>query len=238
MKIAKKIKYRFLIPLLALPFLGLSQSACGFHPLYGSTGKDDPDVQNEMQKVFVANIPTRFGQEMRLALQEELSGSSSEDPQGYIVRVMGNMQTSAIGTHSDNTSGRSQMVGSATWHLYRVGPDPKILASGSASALDGYDPTIDEVFAKNLDNQNVEARVARALAAQMAQGIAVYFKSGAQSVAHHRWKTGKYLDPDDQEGTGVATEGNIAPDGMPDSVLGYTSHDVSTEPGGSTGQDE
>ncbi|KMQ91878.1 leucyl-trna synthetase, partial [Lasius niger] len=221
-----------------LPLLAIALSSCDFQPLYGSSGPEDPKVQLKLKQVFVANIPTRFGQEMRLQLQEQLSGASNEDPQGYVLRATGGLQYSYIGIHKDNTAGRIQVLGFASWHLYKVGPDPKVIASGSARALDGYDPTIDEAFASRLNNQSVEGRVAKNLADQMAQGVAVFFKTGVQSVGNARPRVGKYTDPDAQNGTGIASQQSYAPDGMPIGAMGYTDNSVSTTAAGSDGLDE
>ncbi|QCE32594.1 hypothetical protein FAI41_02795 [Acetobacteraceae bacterium] len=237
-KIFKRIKNCVLRSALALPLFAIALSSCDFHPLYGSSGADDPKVQLKLKQVFVANIPTRFGQEMRLALQEQLSGASNEDPQGYVVRATGGLEYSYIGIHADNTAGRIQVLGYASWHLYKVGPDPKILASGSARALDGYDPTINEAFAETMNNQSVEGRVAKNLADQMAQGIAVFFKSGVQSVGHAKPRMGKYIDPDAQNGSGVASQESVSPDGFPMGVMGYSDNSVSTTAAGSDGLDE
>ncbi len=48
-------------------------AGCGFHPLYGAA---DQAAVAHLPDIFVQPIPERSGQELRLALQQRLAGTS------------------------------------------------------------------------------------------------------------------------------------------------------------------
>lgn len=208
--------------------VSLGLGGCGFQPLYGTQSPQSAQVSRELQRVYVANIPTRFGQEMRLQLQQDLAGADPEHPDGYVLRVNGRSAFEAIDIHTDNTSGRTRVVGSANWRLYTVGATPKLLAEGHAQTLDGYDPTIEQYFSQTLNNETIEKRVAQNLAHDMVQQVSVWFKSHVSLGA-----APKIQSPSVPNTDAIPTENGtplqyIGSDGFPAAATGRTESNGST----------
>ncbi|GAN68639.1 lipoprotein [Acetobacter orleanensis] len=163
---------------LAVLLLGapLALSGCGFQPLYGER-EDAPQINAELKRVYVANIPERMGQQVRLALQQNMAGDGPEDPDGYKLVVQPSIGWESLDIHSDNTSGRVRMNAHAHWTLFSVEQYPKLLAQGDASALDGYTATYEQYFAQTLNGETTTGRVAKTLADQVTQQVATWFRT-------------------------------------------------------------
>lgn len=213
-----------------LPALG----GCGFQPLYGTQDGRSQTVSRELQRVYVANISTRFGQEMRLQLQQEMAGADPEHPDGYVLRVDGRSAFEAVDIHTDNTSGRTRVVGSANWRLYTIGATPKLLAEGHARTLDGYNPTIEQYFSQSLNDETIEKRVAQNLAHDMVQQISIWFRSHVAPGPAQKVQTPSVPDTDSiptENGTPLQYIGS---DGFPAAATGRANANGSTA---STGED-
>ena len=155
-----------------LGLLSASVSACGFQPLYGYGAPGQIDAQAQLKRVYVANIPDRYGQLIRLALQSQMAGAGPETPDGYTLQVNSWVTQESIDTHADNTSGRTRMTGHAHWALFTVGQSPQFLAAGDATTLDGVNSTFEQMFAENLNDETAIARVARTMADIITQQVA------------------------------------------------------------------
>ncbi|MBO1326151.1 hypothetical protein K2X14_09690 [Acetobacter sp. TBRC 12305] len=153
-------------------------AGCGFKPLYG-TQDGQADIAAEMAQVYVANIGDRTGQQLRLALQAELEQGAAEDPHKYTLVVRPSFGGEAVDIHADNTSGRIRITGHAHWQLYTVAMTPKLLAQGDTSALDGYTATYEQYFAQTLNTETANGRLAHTLAHQVAQQVAIWFRTRA-----------------------------------------------------------
>lgn len=215
----------------ALLLTPLSLGGCGFQPLYGGKALSGKKVQDELRQVYVANIPSRFGQTIRLALQQNMAGSEEERPQGYVLKTTASVSYEAVDIHQDNTSGRTRVVGWANWQLYTVEDNPHLLAQGYARALDGYDPTINQYFAQTLNNETVQGRIASNLANQMTQQVAIWFKAHQSIGIDKRIKPGKYLDVDAMPTDTGAAKQHLDIDGIPASATGRTPVGSSTVTG-------
>ncbi|AQS87627.1 hypothetical protein AA101099_2730 [Neoasaia chiangmaiensis NBRC 101099] len=209
---------RRLFPVFALAFL----SGCGFQPLYGSTGNGKPEVAQQMQDVFVANIPERTGQALRLALQEAMGGASSREPNGYTLQVSPGFSAQAIDIHGDNTSGRTRELGTAHWRLFTVEQTPRLLAEGDASTLDGYSPTFEQYFAQTLDQENTDTRVAQTLAANITQQVAVWFRTHNKPATGNAAEVPSYFDPNAMPNANGQPYEKAGPDGFPAAATGRT----------------
>lgn len=170
---------------LALLTAPLALSGCGFHPLYEDT-KVHPGVSEKLKRIYVASIPERFGQQMRLALQQELSGAGPEDPDAYTLQVNPSMSMESIDIHLDNTSGRFRAVGRAHWSLYTVGVSPQLLAQGDVSTLDGINNTFEQYFTQNLNMETMQGRIAKNLAEEVTQQIATWFETQTAPATSHK----------------------------------------------------
>ncbi|MDE7548811.1 hypothetical protein PY793_12565 [Acetobacter fabarum] len=204
--------------LMAAPLL---VSGCGFKPLYGEE-KGAVDVPAELKDVYVANIPQRFGQQVRLALQAQMAGDGPEDPHKYKLVVQPSISGEAIDIHGDNTSGRTRMQATAQWQLLTIEQNPRLITQGYAQALDGYTNTYEQYFAQTLNMENTIGRIAQTLGEQITQQVATWFKTHATpaDVQDNQPKTlypSPNLIPDSDQGTPMEQEG---PDAIPNMATG------------------
>ena len=163
-----------LVPAALAALLASPLAGCGFHPLYGAA---DEAAIAKLPDIFVQQIPERNGQELRLALQQRLAGSSEAAPQGYTLSVGYSISGESIGIHGDNTAGRNRLVGRAHWTLASVSPSPTTLASGDARSVDGYNVINEQFFAANIANDTTDQRIADNLADTISEQLAVWFNN-------------------------------------------------------------
>ncbi len=161
------------LALAAAPIL-LSLAGCGFHPLYGAA---DQAAIARLPDIFVQPIPERSGQELRLALQQRLAGSSAAQPQGYTLSVSFSVSGESVGIHGDNTAERNRVVGRAHWTLASVSPAPMTLTSGDARAVDGYNIINEQFFAATVAGDTTQQRLADNLADTVAEQLATWFNT-------------------------------------------------------------
>ncbi|WP_025840945.1 lipoprotein [Asaia platycodi] len=200
----------------------LALSGCGFQPLYGSNGAGGARVTHELQRIYVANIPERQGQELRLALQEQLGGASTKAPDGYTLNVSFGVNASVIDIHSDNTAGRFREIGSAHWRLWTVEATPKFLAEGDVSSLDGFNATFEQYLAQTLNDETVRARLAETLAGSIRQQIATWFKSQIKPSRNNPSDVPSYFDPTAMPTKDGQPYEKAGPDGFPAAATGRT----------------
>lgn len=211
-----------------------SLGACGFQPLYGKqSAQKEVAVNDQLKNVFVANIPSRFGQEIRLALQKEMAGDGPERPEGYVLRVSATASLESVDVHEDNTSGRTRGVGWADWRLYRVGDMDNVLARGYARTMDGYNMYIEQYFAQTLNNETLYKRIGENLAHEITMQVAVWFKAHQSLGQEKSIRPGRDPYLDRLPGIQRTDMRNLGVDGFPASMTGRSSNSVTT----STGED-
>ncbi|WP_338332069.1 hypothetical protein [Acetobacter sp. LMG 32666] len=194
--------------LMAAPLL---LSGCGFKPLYGEE-KGAVDVSAELQDIYVANIPERFGQQLRLALQSQMAADGPEDPHKYKLVVLPTLSAEAIDIHGDNTTGRTRMLATAHWRLMTIEQAPQLVAQGYTQTLDGYTNTYEQYFALALNMESVRGRVAQALGEQVTQQVATWFRTHATPAAvpdnqPKAFYPSPNLIPDSDRGAAMEQEG-------------------------------
>ena len=200
----------------------LALSGCGFQPLYGSNGDGGARVTHEMQRIYVSNIPERQGQELRLALQEQLGSGSTKAPDGYTLNVSYGVNASVIDIHSDNTAGRYRELGTAHWRLYTVEPSPRFLAEGDVNELDGFNATFEQYFGQTLNDETVRARIAQTLAGSIRQQIAIWFKTQIKPSRNNAADLPSYFDPNAMPTQNGQPYEKAGPDGFPAAATGRT----------------
>ncbi len=169
-----------LVPGLLLAGLG----GCGFHPLYGA---GDQAAIARLPDIFVQPIGDRSGQELRLALQQRLAGTSDAEPQGYTLAVSYSISGEAVGINGDNSSERTRLVGRAHWVLASVSPAAVPVTSGDARVVDGFNVINEQYFASNLATETTQQRLAGNLADIMTTQLATWFtnhRPPASAPAH------------------------------------------------------
>jgi LPS-assembly lipoprotein len=168
------MQLRNVIAGLSLIGLALSISACGFKPLYAPSGATNA----ELSQVFVAVIPNRDGQLLRQALQEHLDGNGLSD-KTYILQVQYSLQYSSEGIQQDTSISRNRYIGTAHWVLRKPGPLGEKVASGSERNLDGSNAINSQFFYGDLSGEAINRRMADALASQITEKLAAYFRANA-----------------------------------------------------------
>ncbi len=157
---------------LAPVLLPLALGGCGFHPLYGA---DDRAALSRLPDIFVQPIADRSGQELRLALQQRLAGTSDASPEGYTLAVSYSIAGEAVGINGDNSSERTRLVGRAHWVLASVSPTAVPVTSGDARVVDGFNIVNEQYFASNLANETTQQRLAGNLADIVTTQVATWF---------------------------------------------------------------
>lgn len=160
-----------LAPALAL---ALALAACGFHPLYAP-----PEAGNntKLQQVFVGVIANRNGQLLRQALQARLEGAGSDAPKTYVLDVSLSQSGEALAYAQDNSTSRERDVATANWSLRRADPPGARVTSGTARAVDGHDVLNAQFFYSDLQTDSATRRLAEAVADQITQALATYFRT-------------------------------------------------------------
>ncbi|MCQ8239273.1 hypothetical protein [Rhizosaccharibacter radicis] len=210
-----------------LPLAGLLLLAgCGFRPLYG---KNEPAAaERQLPAIYVESIPERGGQLLRQALQQRLAGAAESRPQIYTLTVGLGGSSEAVGIHSDNTSGRTRVTGSAHWVLMTTYPAPMALAQGDARTVDGFNVINEQYFASTIAGETTQARVAANLADTITTQVASWFDTHVKPAqAQQAPAAATYLTPGGVPGDTVSTSPTTAaqPDGLPASATGRQSLD-------------
>jgi LPS-assembly lipoprotein len=155
-------------------------AGCGFQPVYMPTasGRAGP-AQRELAAINIDLIPDRPGQLLRQNLQERLASDSGGTPQRYDLAVTFTISGEGIGVLNDNAATRVRLIGSARWTLKARDSAQTQITSGTARAMDAFNVLDQQYFAADIDNEQVDKRLASALADQIAMQLAVYFRRRA-----------------------------------------------------------
>ena len=212
---------------------------CGFQPLYGSPAGSTAaggTIPDQLRQIYVASIPERYGQELRLFLQQNLAGAEQEDPNGYTLRVNSYVMNEAIDIHSDNTTGRTRATAHAHWMLYTVAPTPMLVTQGDTQVMDGENETFEQYFAQNLNQTALARRVAQAVADRITQQLAIWFKTHAAPAQRTVMPQATYVDPNvmPNSSTEIPRQ-SVGEDGLPGMAIGRSSPDPSGTAGGDPG---
>jgi LPS-assembly lipoprotein len=153
---------------------------CGFEPVYMPTasGHAGP-AQRELAAISVSLIPDRPGQLLRQDLQERLASDSGATPLRYDLSVTFRISGEGIGILQTDAATRIRLTGTARWTLKGRDPAQTQITSGSAHAIDAFNVLDQQYFAADLENEQVQKRLASAMADQIAMQLAVFFRRRA-----------------------------------------------------------
>ncbi len=205
--------------LMAAPLL---LSGCGFKPLYGEEKGGGAEVSTELKDIYVANIPERFGQQVRLALQAQMASDGPEDPHKYKLLVHPSVSAESIDIHGDNTTGRTRMLATAHWQLMTIEATPQLVTQGDTQTLDGYTSTYEQYFAQTMNMESTMGRIAQTLGEQVTQQVATWFRTHAHpaTISDDRPKAyypSPNVIPESEKGAPMEQEGA---DAIPDMATG------------------
>ncbi len=169
--------------LLTLGSAGLL-AGCGFQPVYMPTasGRAGP-AQRELAAIAVGLIPDRPGQLLRQDLQERLASDFNGIEHRYDLAVIFTVSGEGIGIESDNAATRIRLIGNARWTLKARDPAQTQITSGSARAMDAFNVLDQQYFAADMDNEQVQKRLASDLADQIAMQLVVFFRRRAAEAS-------------------------------------------------------
>jgi LPS-assembly lipoprotein len=156
--------------------LGLvgATAGCGFHPLY-APGGNAGDAQ--LQSVYVEIIANRPGQLLRQALQQRLEGTDGTVQKRFVLTVSYLEAGAGLGIQTSSVITRTRDTGKAVWVLQEADPPGAKLTYGTVRSLDGYDILNNQFFYSDLAEEAVQRRLADAVADQIVQSLAVYFRA-------------------------------------------------------------
>ncbi len=162
----------------ALLPLGLAAllPGCGFRPLYAPASGGRPSVaQQGLAAIDIGLIPDRSGQLLRQALQDRFERQGAGVAHHYDLAIAYSIAQEGIGIQPDTSTTYSRVSGTASWTLTAQDPPHKVLISGTASALDGYNFINNQFFAAELEYETIQRRLAANLADQIMLQLSRYF---------------------------------------------------------------
>jgi len=167
-----RIGRRAFLPILATPLL----AACGFRPVYGpaAAGKDSAAAQ-ALAEISVGLIPERTGQVLRLALQERFERAGIAAAHQYDLSVSFSISAEQIAFEPDSNTTWERMIGTAHYTLISQDPGRATVTSGVARNVDGFNLFDQQYFAADQESDEVQRRIAQAVADQIALQLATFF---------------------------------------------------------------
>lgn len=154
-------------------------AGCGFQPVYMPTASGKPGVaQRELAAVNVPLMAGRPGQLFRQALQEQLA-SDGGTPHLYDLDASFWVTGEGIAIEQSNIATRIRLTGYVVWALRAHDQARTRLTGGSSHLVDGLNLLDQQYFAADLENEQVQRRLANALAEQVATQLAIFFRQRA-----------------------------------------------------------
>lgn len=166
---------RALLVLALLAPACIALGGCGFRPVYATHDGSAPAVAG-LSQIDVAIIPERFGQLTREALQARLEAGGQGTVHRYRLVTSLGLASDAIGVQPNTVPTRIRLVGTANWTLTAEDATGATLAHGTARDVEGFDVIDQQYFEVDLNNADVQRRIAGALADQIALQLSLYFQ--------------------------------------------------------------
>ena len=158
--------------LLAVGGLGLL-GGCGFHPTYAG-GEAGPAAAS-LAGITVGLVPNRAGQLLRLALQRRFEGPGLAVAKTAELRCTYAINIEGVGIQQDSSVTRERYFATAFYTLASLAPDGHTITSGVAHALDGLDIVSEQFFAADLEGEQIERRLAEAVADRITTQLAGFY---------------------------------------------------------------
>lgn len=152
---------------------------CGFHPVYAPASSGAPGVAAQgLSQVSVGPLYERSGQLLRDALERRIDGVGGTSPKLYELVVSYGVSLEGVAIDaSDSISTRTRATANATWTLVSMDADRRSVTAGRARVADGFNPLDNQFFYGDLQNEQLQRRVADATAEQITTQLAVYFRT-------------------------------------------------------------
>ena len=163
--------------LVLMVLCGVSLTACGFSPMYGSAFQSEEqfDIAAEFEQISISNIPDREGQFLRNALIDRFYRDGRPTNPRYTLSVS-KINESIVGLDITKTSNvtRSQMHVSANISLldHETG---EVVLKRKVRAISSFNELTNE-FATRVSEQNTRENALNDLARQIELQLGLYFK--------------------------------------------------------------
>ena len=148
---------------------------CGFHPLLAPRGRGSAAAGDKLRTVFVPVMPERSGQLFREALQARLQGTDASVAKVYELSAPLALNVEGLGIQRDSSTTRFRVTGGTTWTLFDLTPQHKVVTSGYARLLDGYDNINEQYLSTQFESEAATRRIAENLADQVVQQLTIFF---------------------------------------------------------------
>jgi LPS-assembly lipoprotein len=157
-------------------------SACGFHPLYGTTGMN-AGVGQTLSNVYVEPIPERVGYELRNQLLDIFNATGESNNASYRLKLSVNEMEEAVVLQTNTAITRYNYTLSAHYELIPHDGTTAV-KKGDVTALTAYNvaaaPFLYSTVAAERDAKN---RAANDIAERIRTQIAVYLRT-ANAAPH------------------------------------------------------
>jgi LPS-assembly lipoprotein len=160
----------FIFGATAIAAMGLS--ACGFRPLYGTSGvAASPEVMTALAQTRIRPISDRNGQRLRQILNEQLHTNGPAAQPRFDLDIALNKQVIELGVRPDATASRANLIMTATFAVYDGGAR---IYGDTAQAVVSYN-ILDDQYATVASSSAAEDRALRQLGDEVKTRLAIYF---------------------------------------------------------------
>ena len=161
----------------------LAVAGCGFQPLYSARGGANAVPQDRLTQglsdVFVAEIPTRYGQLLRRRVVDALSPKGEPEKPRFLLEVnLPEPREEQQGIRSDNIATRVTLTYTAKYKL-RNYADNKVIMTDTTSAMGSYN-IVESPYATQVAARALKERLVGIVGDDIALRLAVYFRSHPQ----------------------------------------------------------
>jgi LPS-assembly lipoprotein len=162
--------------------LTASLGGCGFQPIYMPSAGGTPGVAaRELSTIYVALIPDRPGQLLRQALQQRFEGADGPAKPLYTLTVAYWISGQGIGIQADTTVTRVRLFANANWTLVGRDPAQTHITDGFSRAEDAVNIIDEQYFAADLQTEAADQYLAQAIADQISNRLAIFFRQKASA---------------------------------------------------------
>ncbi len=152
--------------------------ACGFRPLLVSA--DGENVRSQLAAVRIAGPGGRLGQQLRIALEDNLDPTSSRPASLYDLNIRLRNTNQALAIQLDNTTTRYNLTLSAGFDLVRRS-DGELLYKSIVQRVASYNVRR-APFATLTARQDAERRAAQEIADDIRTQLALHFQREAEEA--------------------------------------------------------
>jgi LPS-assembly lipoprotein len=152
--------------------------ACGFRPLLVSA--DGENVRSQLAAVRIAGPGGRLGQQLRIALEDNLDPTSSRPASLYDLNIRLRNTNQALAIQLDSTTTRYNLTLSAGFDLVRRG-DGELLYTSIVQRVASYNVRR-APFATLTARQDAERRAAQEIADDIRTQLALHFQRQAEDA--------------------------------------------------------